>query len=83
MAKAGVVPTNPQARRLAASLPVSEEAIQLYQPLVLPVAISVLGLLLISAGAHQPKRPAKAPKRKGRRKRFYDAPAREGAMPSR
>jgi hypothetical protein len=56
VAKAGVVPTDPQARRLAAVLPgVSEEAVQLYQPLVLPVAISVLGLLLISAGAHSPK----------------------------
>ena len=54
--------------RLAAILPVSEEAIVLYQPLVLPVAISVLGLLLISAGAHQPK-PQKVPKRKGKRKR--------------
>jgi hypothetical protein len=67
VAKAGVVPTDPQARRLAAILPgMTEEAIALYQPLVLPVAISVLGLLLISAGAHQPKR--KTQKRKGKRK---------------
>jgi len=28
--------------------------VALYQPIVLPVSISVLGLLLISAGAHQP-----------------------------
>lgn len=68
VAQAGVVPTDPQARRLAAVLPVSEEAIQLYQPLVLPLAISALGLLLISTGAHQP-RPVKAPKRKGKRRR--------------
>src|SRR5262245_53941030 len=69
VARAGVVPTDPQARRLAAILPVSEEAIQLYQPLVLPVAISVLGLLLISAGAHRPPAPAKAPRRKGKKRR--------------
>jgi hypothetical protein len=63
VAKAGVAPTDPQARRLAAVLPgVSEEAVQLYQPLVLPVAISVLGILMIAAGAHKPKRrkPVKA-----------------------
>ena len=46
--------------RLAAILPVSEETIVLYQPIILPVAISVHGLLLISAGAHQPSPPAKA-----------------------
>ena len=69
VAKAGVVPMDPQARRLAAVLPVTEEAIQLYQPLVLPVAISVLGLLLISAGAHSPKPPSKVvQRRKGKRK---------------
>ena len=69
VAKAGVVPMDPQARRLAAVLPVTEEAIQLYQPLVLPVAISVLGLLLISAGAHAPKPPSKVvQRRKGKRK---------------
>lgn len=53
LAQAGVVPTDPQARRLAAILPVSEEAIQLYQPLILPLAISALGLLLIAVGAHE------------------------------
>jgi hypothetical protein len=49
-------------------LPVSEEAIALYQPIILPVAISAIGLLLIAAGAHPPKR-REAPKRKGKRKR--------------
>jgi hypothetical protein len=68
VAKAGVAPTDPQARRLAAILPVSEEAIALYQPIILPVAISAIGLLLIAAGAHQPKR-REAPKRMGKRKR--------------
>lgn len=68
VAKAGVVPKDPMARRLAAVLPVSEEAVALYQPLILPLAISALGLLLIAAGAHPPKR-RKAPKRKGKRKR--------------
>jgi hypothetical protein len=68
LAQAGVVPSDPQARRLAAILPVSEEPIQLYQPLILPIAISVLGLLLIAVGAHTPKRHM-AKKRRGRRKR--------------
>jgi hypothetical protein len=49
-------------------LPVSEEAIQLYQPLVLPISISVLGLLLIAVGAHTTPKRRKA-KRRGRRKR--------------
>jgi hypothetical protein len=68
LAQAGVVPSDPQARRLAAILPVSEEAIQLDQPLILPISISVLGLLLIAVGAHTPKR-RKAKRRRGRRKR--------------
>jgi hypothetical protein len=68
LAQAGVVPSDPQARRLAAILPVTEEAIQLYQPLILPISISVLGLLLIAVGAHTPKRPMTR-RRKGRRKR--------------
>jgi hypothetical protein len=68
LAQAGVVPSDPQARRLTAILPVSEEAIQLYQPLILPISISVLGLLLIAVGAHTPKR-RKAKRRRGRRKR--------------
>jgi 4-amino-4-deoxy-L-arabinose transferase-like glycosyltransferase len=68
VAQAGVIPTDPQARRLAAILPITEEAVALYQPLILPLAISALGLLLIAVGAHTPKR-RKAKKRKGRRKR--------------
>jgi hypothetical protein len=67
VAQAGVVPTDPQARRIAAILPVSEESVALYQPIILPLSISVLGLLLISVGAHTPK-PVKAQKRKGKRK---------------
>jgi hypothetical protein len=67
VAKAGVVPKDPMASRIAAVLPVNEEAIQLYQPLVLPLSISALGLLLIASGAHSPKR--KAQKRAGKRKR--------------
>jgi len=67
VAKAGVTPTDPQARRLAAILPISEEAVQLYMPLVLPLSISTIGLLLVASGAHQPKR--KAQKRVGKRKR--------------
>jgi hypothetical protein len=52
-ANVGVVPTDPQARRLAAILPMTEEQIALFQPLVLPVAISLIGLLLIAAGCHR------------------------------
>jgi hypothetical protein len=68
LAAAGVVPRDPMAARLAAVLPVSEEAIALYQPLVLPLAISALGLILIAVGAHSPK-PRKGLKAKGKRKR--------------
>lgn len=68
VAAAGVVPKDPMASRLAAVLPVSEAAISLYQPLVLPLAISITGLLLISVGAHQPKR-RKAKKRRAKRKK--------------
>jgi len=68
VAKAGAVPKDPMASRISAVLPVSEAAISLYQPLVLPLSISALGLLLITAGAHQPER-RKAKKRRGRRRR--------------
>jgi hypothetical protein len=74
LANAGVVPSDPQARRLAAILPITEEAIQLYQPIILPVTISVLGLLLIAVGAHTPKR-RKARRRKGRKRRAARKPA--------
>ena len=33
------------ASRIAAVLPIKEEALRLYQPLILPLAISALGLL--------------------------------------
>jgi len=63
------------ASRIAAVLPIPEEAVRIYQPLVLPLAISGLGLLLIAVGAHQPKR-RKARKRRGRRKRKALGPRR-------
>jgi hypothetical protein len=71
VAQAGVVPKDPAASRIAAVLPIPEEAVRLYQPLVLPLAISALGLLLIAAGAHSPKRrrKAKGAVRKRKRKR--------------
>jgi hypothetical protein len=72
LAQAGVVPSDPQARRLAAILPVTEEAIVLYQPLILPIAISVLGLLLIAVGAHSTK-PKVIPRRGKRKKRRRSA----------
>jgi hypothetical protein len=79
LAQAGVVPVDPQARRLAAILPVSEGAVQLYQPLVLPLAISLLGILLIAAGAHHPPMRRKVPQagKKGRKRRA--APRRKPA----
>jgi hypothetical protein len=73
VAQAGVVPRDPMAARLAAVLPVSEAGIALYQPLVLPLAISALGLLLITVGAHTPKR-RKALKRKGKPRRRKSKP---------
>jgi hypothetical protein len=73
LAQAGIAPRDPMASRLAAVLPgVSEEAIRIVQPLVLPLSISALGLLLIAAGAHhQPRRKVqrKVGKRKRRRRR--------------
>lgn len=66
--KIGPTPSDPLASRLAAVLPVTEADIALYQPLVLPLAISATGLLLIACGAHSPKR-RKVVRRKGRRKK--------------
>lgn len=66
--KVGPTPSDPMASRLAAVLPMSEAAISLYQPLVLPLAISITGLLLIASGAHHPTR-RKAQKRRGKRKK--------------
>jgi hypothetical protein len=81
IAAAGVVPKDSQAVRIAAILPVTEEAVALFQPLILPIAISALGLILIAVGAHSPKR-RKVVKRKGRRKKRRPAsqkpPARHG-----
>lgn len=84
VAQAGVVPKDPMASRIAAVLPVNEEAVRIYQPLVLPLSISALGLLLISAGAHNtPKPPAKVVKRKGRkpRKRLGPRKSKPAAAP--
>jgi hypothetical protein len=66
VANSAVVPKDPMASRIAAVLPVNEEAVRIYQPLVLPLSISALGLLLISAGAHSPKPVKAVPKRKGK-----------------
>lgn len=66
--KVGPAPRDPMASRLAAVLPVSEADIATYQPLILPLSISVLGLLLIAAGTHSPK-PRKGKTRRGKRKK--------------
>jgi hypothetical protein len=68
IAQAGVVPKDPMASRIAAVLPINEEAVRIYQPLVLPLSISAIGLMLISVGAHQPKR-ASARRKKGKPRR--------------
>ena len=47
----GVAKKDPQAWRVAAILPISEEAVAIYQPLLLPAAIAVLAALLIAVGA--------------------------------
>jgi uncharacterized membrane protein len=68
--KVGPTPSDPMASRLAAVLPVTEAAISLYQPLVLPLAISITGLLLIASGAHSPRRrKAQTQTRKSKRKK--------------
>jgi hypothetical protein len=80
VAQAGVVPKDPAASRIAAVLPFSEAAIQLYQPLILPLSISALGLLLIAVGAHTPRR-RKAKKRKGKQRKRKPRLG-KGAQPS-
>jgi hypothetical protein len=86
VAQAGVAPNDPMASRIAAALPVSEEAVRIYQPLILPLSISALGLLLIASGAHQPKR-REAQKRKGKRKqrrrKAVPQPSRSNVVPLR
>ena len=69
LAQAGVVPKDPTASRFAAVFPVTEEAVALYQPLVLPLTISALGLLLIAVGA--PLVASKSPKSRKSRKRWW------------
>lgn len=56
---------DPMVTRLAAVLPLSEDQITLYQPLVLPLAISSLGILMIAVAASSPKpRPRSGQKKK-------------------
>jgi len=69
--KSGVAPkSDPMAKRLAAVIPgLTEEAVLLYQPLTLPLTISMLGILLIAAGARPPKPRKVVKERRGKRKR--------------
>ncbi|HXF53361.1 MAG TPA: hypothetical protein VNK52_04485 [Hyphomicrobiaceae bacterium] len=63
LAQIGPPPVDPQARRIAAVLPLTEAQVQLYQPLILPMTISLLGILLLAYGAHPifaARRPAPA-----------------------
>ena len=71
LADAGVAPKDPMVVRLAAVLPgISEADIALYHPLVLPLTISLLGILFIAAGA-RPQKRREVPTRKGKRKRRH------------
>jgi hypothetical protein len=74
--KIGPAPRDPMASRLAGVLPISEADIALYQPLILPLSISVLGLLLIAAGTHSPHRRKAKTRRGKRKKRRTPAPPR-------
>ena len=81
LAGAGVASKDPMVARIVAVLPgVTEGQVALFQPLILPVTISMLGILLIAAGARPPKRP-KVQTRKGRRKRKVRAKVRKPQPP--
>jgi hypothetical protein len=69
LADAGVASKDPMVARLAAVLPgISEADIALFHPLILPLTISLLGILFIAAGARPPK-PREAQTRRGKRKK--------------
>ena len=84
LAQAGVAQRDPVAARFAAVLPISEEAVALYLPLVLPITISMLGLLLVAMGAHRPKPiVGRRGKRKRRRRRPPAQPSKSNVVPLR
>jgi hypothetical protein len=49
IAAIGPAPIDSQARRIAAILPLTEQQVELYQPIILPVTVSLLGILFLSA----------------------------------
>jgi hypothetical protein len=49
IAAIGPAPVDSQARRIAAILPLTEQQVELYQPIILPVTVSLLGILFLSA----------------------------------
>jgi hypothetical protein len=59
---------DPLARRLAATLPVSEGAIQLYLPLLLPVWLELSDLVLVRFGLAPPRREVRSKARRRRAK---------------
>ena len=61
LVNAGALPVDPQARRVAAMLNVTEAQVQLYGPMVLPVTGSLLGVLFLAiGGTMERKRPPAA-----------------------
>lgn len=85
--KIGPPPKDPTAARFAALVPgVTEEAYALVQPLVLPLAVSFTGLLLIAYGAHSPRRrkvKRRVSKRKKRRQPVSPKPSPAKVLPFR
>jgi hypothetical protein len=59
--QAGVVPNDPMASSIAAVLPINEEAVPIYQPLVLPLLINALGLMLSQLEPISRSPPKRAP----------------------
>lgn len=53
--------SDPGARRLSHVLPISEDAVRLYMPLLLPLWVELAGLVLLSFGLSR-RRPAAAPR---------------------
>jgi hypothetical protein len=70
-----VVPRDPQAVRLAAMLPVTEAQVALYQPVILPVTVSLLGILLLGTGLAETKRKRRVQKGKKKQVKRKRKPA--------
>lgn len=58
---AGDLPLDPQARRISAMTGLSEATIQLWEPLILPITGSLLGIMFLSVGGKIENNPAPVP----------------------